>query len=156
VELDDLVAGADVFLLPAARIHVVSLLHAMARGAVVVTSDGWGIDDYVTHDVNGVVVPGRYAVCSWTSPEGLLREDYTSLQSANPRMVEGLVDAVSRLFDDPSCWARLRAAAAADVRGRFSLDAWNRGLKQIFDRALRGASMAEGEMTRYTRRANEP
>jgi glycosyltransferase involved in cell wall biosynthesis len=138
-QMDDVVGAADVFLLPAARIHVVSILHAMARGAVVVASDGWGIEEYVTHDVNGLIVRGRYGVCSWTSPDGLLREDYRSLRSVDGAVVRGLVESVTRLFEAPQLWTALRAAAAADARGRFSLNAWNRGLKRIFDGALKGA-----------------
>lgn len=135
-DMADLLARADVFLLPAARIHVVSILHAMARGAVVVASDGWGVEEYVNDGVNGLVVRGRHGVSSWTSPDGLLREDYGPLWSADPRVVQGLVEAVGRLFDDPPLWERLRGTAAADVRGRFGLDAWNRGLEAILDRAM--------------------
>src|SRR5262249_19636179 len=76
-EMDALLRKSHVFLLPAARIHVVSLLRAMAFGQVVVASDGWGIEEYVAHGRNGLIVKGRYGKVSWMDEKtGLLREDY--------------------------------------------------------------------------------
>ena len=46
-EMADLHADSHVFLLPAARVHIVSLLQAMSYGLAVVASDGWGIEEYL-------------------------------------------------------------------------------------------------------------
>lgn len=138
-EMEDLLAESHVFLLPAARIHVVSLLQAMSYGLAVVTSDGWGIEEYVTHGRNGVIVPGRYGKASWADEAaGMLREDYATMQTTDPAVVEGLVDAVSRLVEDPDYRQRLGGTARRDVRSRFSLERWNRGLKETFEKALAG------------------
>ena len=41
--------SVDIYLLPSARIHVVSILQAMSYGLAVVASDGWGIEEYIEH-----------------------------------------------------------------------------------------------------------
>src|SRR5207237_5949869 len=53
-EMEALLAESHIYLLPAARVHIVSLLQAMSHGLAVVTSDGWGFDEYVTHRRNGL------------------------------------------------------------------------------------------------------
>ncbi|MBY0514874.1 MAG: glycosyltransferase, partial [Gemmataceae bacterium] len=76
-ELAELHASSHVFLLPAARVHIVSLLQAMSYGLAVVASDGWGMEEYVEDGRNALVVKGRYGKTSWADREaGVLREDY--------------------------------------------------------------------------------
>jgi len=59
-EIEALFSSADVYLLPAARLHVVAVLQAMASGLAIIISDGWGMAEYITHGRNGLIVPGRY------------------------------------------------------------------------------------------------
>ncbi len=100
-EMAALHADSHLFLLPAARIHIVSLLQAMSYGLAVVGSDGWGMEEYLHHERNGLVVPGRYGKASWADETaGLLREDYEPMYTPDPDVVQGLVDAASRLIED--------------------------------------------------------
>src|SRR6202040_4269230 len=97
-EMADLHARSHIYLLPAARVHILSLLQAMSYGLAVVTSDGWGIEEYVTHERNGLIVKGRYGKTSWADYRaGLLREDYQPMYTSDPPVVEGIVESVSRL-----------------------------------------------------------
>jgi glycosyltransferase involved in cell wall biosynthesis len=133
--MEDLLAGSHIFLLPAARVHIVSLLQAMSAGLAVVTSDGWGFDEYVTHGRNGLVVKGRYGLTSWADEEvGMLREEYESMLTPQPHMVQGIVEAVSRLVEDPSLRRRLGRQAREDVATTYNLERWNAGLEAAFDR----------------------
>jgi glycosyltransferase involved in cell wall biosynthesis len=135
-ELAALHAESHIYLLPAARVHIVSLLQAMSYGLAVVTSDGWGFREYVTHERNGLVVPGRYGKTSWVDERvGLLREDYSPLFAPEPKVVRGLVEAVSRLVEEPALRRRLGRTARRDVETSYSLEHWNRGLKAALDRA---------------------
>jgi glycosyltransferase involved in cell wall biosynthesis len=135
-EMAELHAESDVYLLPAARVHIVSLLQAMARGLAVVASDGWGIEEYVEDGRNGLVVRGRYGKASWADPAaGLLRENYGVMATPDPEVVAGIVAAVSRLVEDRGLRARLGRTARADVAERFTVEGWNRGLKAAFDLA---------------------
>jgi len=135
-EMAALHADSHIFLLPAARIHIVSLLQAMSYGLAVVGSDGWGMEEYLCHEQNGLVVKGRYGKVSWADESaGLLREDYEPMYTPDPDVVRGLVEAVSRLVEEPDLRARLGRAARADVESKYTLAQWNEGLKAVFDRA---------------------
>jgi glycosyltransferase involved in cell wall biosynthesis len=135
-EMGQLLRQAHVYLLPAARLHATSVLRAMSYGVVPVVSDGWGMREYVTHGRNGLVVPGRYGTASWMDEQaGMLREDYRPMYQSDPRVVEGLVEAVSRLVEEPQLRRTLGHNARSDVATVYSLEAWNQGLKAAFDRA---------------------
>jgi glycosyltransferase involved in cell wall biosynthesis len=136
-EMETLLAESHIYLLPAARVHIVSLLQAMAYGLVVVTSDGWGFDEYVTHGRNGLIVKGRYGKVSWIDEEvGMLRENYRRMSKPDPKVVRGLVRAISRLVENPGLRRRLGRTARLDVETTYNLDRWNAGLKAAFDKAL--------------------
>jgi glycosyltransferase involved in cell wall biosynthesis len=135
-EMAALHAGSHIFLLPAARVHIVSLLQAMSYGLAVVASDGWGIEEYVTHERNGLIVKGRYGKTSWADERaGVLREDYEPTHTPDPEVVRGIVEAVSRLVEDRELRRRLGHAARRDVETTYNLERWNAGLKEAFDRA---------------------
>lgn len=135
-QMSELHASSHIYLLPAARIHIVSLLQALAHGLAVVASDGWGMEEYVTHERNGLIVKGRYGKVSWADEQaGFLREDYGPMYTSDPQVVEGLVEAVSRLVEDRNLRRRLGENARRDVQTTFSLERWNQGLKVALDRA---------------------
>jgi len=136
-EMEALLAESHIFLLPAARVHIVSLLQAMSHGLAVVTSDGWGFEEYVTHGRNGLVVKGRYGKVSWVDEKvGMLRENYSPMYKSDPKVVRGLVRAVSLLVEHRSLRKRLGRTARRDVETTYNLERWNAGLKAAFDKAL--------------------
>jgi glycosyltransferase involved in cell wall biosynthesis len=138
-EMASLHAESHIFLLPAARVHIVSLLQAMSYGLAVVGSDGWGMEEYLRHEHNGLVVKGRYGKTSWADEQaGVLREDYEPTFTADPAVVGGIVEAVSRLVEDRALRARLGRQARADVETKYTVAQWNEGLKEVFDRATGG------------------
>lgn len=140
-EMSRLLADSHIFLLPSARVHIVSLLQAMGHGLAVVTSDGWGIQEYVTHERNGLIVPGRHGKTSWAdSQAGMLREDYEPTFTTDPQVVEGIVTAVSRLVEDRKLRKRLGRTARLDVQTTYNLERWNEGLRQALDGALKNAA----------------
>jgi glycosyltransferase involved in cell wall biosynthesis len=135
-EMAELHASSDVFLLPAARVHIVSLLQAMSYGLAVVGSDGWGMEEYLEDGRNGLVVRGRYGVASWADTEaGMLRENYEPMYTPDARVVAGIVEAVSRLVEDAELRRELGTTARADVREKYTAAAWNAGMKAALDRA---------------------
>jgi glycosyltransferase involved in cell wall biosynthesis len=149
-EMAELHAGSHVFLLPAARIHIVSLLQAMSYGLAVVASDGWGMQEYLEHERTGLIVGGRYGKTSWADYQaGLLRENYEPTYTPDPEVVGGMVEAVSRLVEDPELRARLGRAARAEVESKYNLENWNRGLKAALD-------LATGADARPIERRPEP
>lgn len=71
-------------------------LEAMASGRPVVMTDNPGISDYIQHGVTGLLVP--------------------------PNDVEAFAGAISTLLNDPQRREEMGAAAAAQVRNRFTSD----------------------------------
>jgi len=135
-EMDALLADSHIFLLPAARVHIVSILQAMSYGLAVVTSDGWGIEEYINHERNGLIVKGRYGKISWADDEaGMLREFYSPMGTPDPEVVQGIVEAVSRLVEDATLRKRLGRSARRDVETVYTLDRWNQGVKRALDAA---------------------
>jgi glycosyltransferase involved in cell wall biosynthesis len=127
---------SHVYLLPAARIHIVSVLQAMSYGQAVVVSDGWGMDEYAVHGRNCLVVKGRYGKVTWADrAAGMLREDYRPMFRPDEAVVEGLVESVSLLIEQRAVRKRLGAAARADAATRFTPGRWNAALKAAFDKA---------------------
>jgi hypothetical protein len=135
-EMAQLHLKSHIYLLPAARVHIVSLLQAMSYGLATVASDGWGIEEYIDHERNGLVVKGRYGKAAWADEEvGMLRENYETMHTPSPEVTQGIIDAVSRLVEEHELRARLGRAARADVEAKYTLAQWNEGLKAAFDRA---------------------
>ena len=140
-EMESLHAESHIFLLPAARVHIVSLLQAMAAGLAVVASDGWGMEEYLDHERNGLIVKGRYGKTSWADERvGMLRETYVPTYTPDAVVVDGLIEAVSRLVEDHELRRRLGRAARRDVETKFSLESWNEGLKTALDKAVSPSS----------------
>jgi glycosyltransferase involved in cell wall biosynthesis len=136
-EMDELMRSTHLLVLPAARIHVVSVLRAMAYGQVVVASDGWGFREYVEHNRNGMIVPGRYGKASWMDEEtGMMREDYNRMLSSDSRVANGLIETISTLIEDHELRQRLGRQARRDVETRYNMENWNRGLKDALDHAV--------------------
>jgi glycosyltransferase involved in cell wall biosynthesis len=135
-ELQSLFATADIYVLPSARLHVVSILQAMAHGLAVVASDGWGISEYVDHQRNGLIIPGRYGAASWMEANGMLMEDYRPLLSVTPNVANPLRETLAMLIKEPSLRRQLGETARRDAETKFSLETWNLGLAGAFDRAL--------------------
>jgi glycosyltransferase involved in cell wall biosynthesis len=135
-EMEALFASADIYVLPSARLHVVSILQAMASGLAIVVTDGWGMGEYISHGRNGLIVPGRYGTCSWMDSNGILRENYQPLFSADPVVTNGLVEALSSLIQDAEMRTNLANTGLRDIETRFSIERWNRDLATAFDRAL--------------------
>lgn len=138
-QMRELQRESHIFLLPAARVHIVSVLQAMSYGQALVVSDGWGMDEYVQHGRNGLIVPGRAGKATWADCEaGMLREDYRPMYTRDKRVVEGLIESIGLLVEQRQVRRRLGAAARADVAARFTLDRWNAALKSAFDKARAG------------------
>ena len=135
-EIRSLFESADIYLLPSARLHVVSILQAMAHGLAVVASDGWGISDYIDHEKNGLIVAGRYGETSWMTAGGMLMEDYRPLLRATPKVADALRDILAMLIRQPRRRRELGETARRDVETKFSLGSWNLGLAKAFNRAL--------------------
>lgn len=120
-----LMSGCHVYLLPAARVHVYSLLEAMYHGLAVVTSNGWGIGNYVTHAVHGLMLPGLYGLASWQSDNGQLSENYEPMRRDNREVEDNLYVTLRGLIEDDDHRVQLAAAGQTFVRHELSIERFN-------------------------------
>jgi hypothetical protein len=67
---------------------------------------------------------------------GMLRENYEPLLSADPVVVDRLVEKLSEIITNTNRRRELGEAARKDVDGKFSMENWNVGLAKAFDLAL--------------------
>jgi hypothetical protein len=72
--LHALIQTSDCILLPSHRVHVHSILLPFSFGIPVLSSDGWGNEEYVIDGSNGFRVRGVWGKTSWR--DDLMREDY--------------------------------------------------------------------------------
>jgi len=131
--LVDLFLEADVFLLPAAGLHSISLLRAMTTGAVLLTADAPGVAEFVTPDETCAAVDLFQPDWShWDTETGLLRQDYRVYEAGHNRaFVEPLRSAMAGLLDDPDRRRRLRRAARDRVLRHHPVAPWRRGFATL-------------------------
>jgi len=136
--LFDLLLDADVFLLPAAGLHSLSILRAMATGAVVLTADAPGVETFVHRDETCHQIDLFQPDWSVWNPEtGLLEQSYKVYEEGHNRaFVEPLRQAMASLAADPKHRARLRQTARQDVLARFSLDPWRGGFAKLVEKLM--------------------
>ena len=109
-DVPDLLAAADLFVLPSERDALPTvLLEAMAAGLPVLTTPVGGIPEIVADGETGVLVP-----------------------AGDP---EELAAALGRLAGDEGLRRRLGAAGQRRVRERFSLETWMERLETVYRRA---------------------
>ncbi len=107
-----LLSAADLFLLPSeTESFGLSALEALACGVPVIASNVGGLPEVVQHGVTGM------------------------LERVGD--VEAMGDAAIRLLADPGALAAMGAAAAADARARFSLDAILAQYEALYAEAVR-------------------
>lgn len=133
-------AQADYFILPSARIHVVSILEAMAYGMTLITSNGWGIEEYARNDHNAVVVPGRDRVTWMDWDTGILREDYPLMYKTDQEIAGAMAKAILDLNANRPLKDKLTLQARADVEQIFTVRNWNDKLKSALDFMTSGAT----------------
>jgi glycosyltransferase involved in cell wall biosynthesis len=135
-ELEALHDEADIYALPSSHLHVASVLLAMAHRLPIVVCDGWGMEDYVEDGKTGLVVRGRKGKCWWEDDTGWLRENVKPLFSTDTAVVDGLVNSLSSLIEAQALRESLGQAALQEVATKFTLENWNKGLAEVFDKAL--------------------
>jgi glycosyltransferase involved in cell wall biosynthesis len=111
-----LFAESDFYLLPAATLHSMSTIEAMAHGCICVLADAWGSDEYLKDGINGLRIPGRHGRHWEFRPEhGVIAERHADLEGVDHAFVARAVDAIGPMLSDPDLRAKLSGAARAYV-----------------------------------------
>ncbi len=97
-----LFAESDFYLLPAATLHSMSTIEAMAHGCICVLADAWGSDEYLKDGINGLRIPGRHGRHWEFRPEhGVIAERHADLEGVDHAFVARAVDAIGPMLSDP-------------------------------------------------------
>lgn len=137
--LYDMLFRADVFLIPSMHLHTISVLRAMATGAVVVTTDAVAIEEFVTHGETGFILPAWRNVVCWDDRErGLVREADASTRQTNGTLAANLLIVMEHLTANPDLRVQVRAKARRHVMERHGLEPWRARFHDML-RAATGA-----------------
>jgi glycosyltransferase involved in cell wall biosynthesis len=137
-ELFALLLQADVFVLPSANLHSISILRAMATGAVVLSADAFAVDEFIADGETGVIVSGRRGVTYREDrARGLLRERGELLFSAEGGFRPALTTAMERVLLDAELRRTVRGRALDRVRQRHSLAPWRSAFHAMLNAILR-------------------
>ncbi|WP_430447472.1 MAG: hypothetical protein ACQZ2J_09325 [Pseudomonas piscis] len=120
-ELDSLMQASHFLFLPSMSLHSVSIMSAMAAGAIPIVSDTVGTDRYVTDNLDGVVLRGIRAA-NWLhdAETGLMFNCFQRNIELEDDLVEQLVDRIGRLLSHPEEYLSLQHAALSKARESFS------------------------------------
>lgn len=120
-DLDALMQAAHFFLLPSASLHSVSIMQAMAAGAVPVVSDTLGTDRYVTDGADSIVLQGMCA-SNWRrdAETGVMIDSYQRNPELDSSLVQQLVARLGDLQANPARYRSVQSAAMAKASEAFS------------------------------------
>jgi glycosyltransferase involved in cell wall biosynthesis len=124
-ELFKLYCKAEIFLVPSAALHALSVARAMYFGMVCIASDAPGFDEYITDEETGFLVRGRREMVYSVEPEtGWLRDDYTAMFKPNPDVSTRLSLLLMRLAQSEPLRRQIGANARRWARERLSQEKW--------------------------------
>jgi glycosyltransferase involved in cell wall biosynthesis len=124
---------ANFFLIPSARIHIVSMLEAMAYGMILVASDGWAINEYATDGHDAILVKGRSNISYIDWDSGILCENYSPMFRVNEGIVQQIVVRVTSLILHPAQQKEMRRKAWEKIDHACNMETFNFRLKKVFD-----------------------
>lgn len=112
------------FLLPSARLHVVSLMESQYYGAVPIVSDGWGIEEYVSPDC-GYILSGVKGKVSWVDETGgELRENYQPMRQSPGLLTAQLIRTIRSAVNGHD-HAAMALNGHRHVRDQMSIEQFN-------------------------------
>jgi glycosyltransferase involved in cell wall biosynthesis len=114
---------ADFLLLPSVNLHSVTLMQALAAGAIPVVSDTFGPEHYVADGETGVVLHGMQQEAWRDDPEtGILVDRHDLPERLDGELAEQAFNRITQLLDSPrtlaAMRARMRSAAQEKHSGR--------------------------------------
>lgn len=144
-ELTSLMQAAHFLLLPSMSLHSVSIMSAMAAGAVPIVSDTVGTDRYVSDAFDGVVLRGVYDQ-NWIhdSETGIMFNCFDRSLDLEEEIIEQLVSRIGFLLNSDEEYRRLQQGALSKAREEFSgthfsEDFWGK-VQQCYHSYIQGSS----------------
>lgn len=124
-KLNELYKKSDILLFPAVRIAVTTLMQAMANSLAIVASDGFGIEEYVKDETNGLIGKGFHGRSGWIDEHGIFRENYLLSLRSNDEVAKNCANQLRRLIQDEALLVKMQNQARETLERDFSIDRWN-------------------------------
>lgn len=121
-ELDSVYKKSDLVVLPSARVHSHSICQAFSYGLPIISTDGWGIDEFITHQENGLILNG-YDNISWHNDDIGCIENYTNIGIDDAR-VEQLYFYLDFLLENIENLNILKSNCIKTCKYKYSLLNW--------------------------------
>jgi hypothetical protein len=116
---------ADFLLLPSLNLHSVTLMRALAAGAIPVVTDTYGPEIYVTDNETGIVLSGVRDAAWRDDPEtGVSVDTHEVSPGLNARLATQMFDRITELLDNPPAMESLRAHGRKLAAERYSGNAF--------------------------------
>lgn len=133
--LVELMMSADVFVLPSAGLHALSILRAMYCGMATIVSDAPGNDEFIADGETGIVVPGRRGKTAWYDEIGFLHQTFeSSFTGPSDDYAGKLFQAMEALHLNPDRRRQIGAAARRHVLAHHRIEDWRGGFERIIEK----------------------
>jgi len=127
--IHNIILETDIFLIPACRIHSMSVVRALCYGNVVIGSNGWGFSEFLDDEF---CCDGQES--SSYLEDGILKERYSfHLEQPNLVLLESLKNKISDLIKDPEKMDEIKEHNLKDSRERFSKEKRDAILEKIIE-----------------------
>lgn len=131
-KVNTILADTDIFLIPACRIHSMSVVKGLCYGNVVIGSDGWGFNEFLTEDC---MVKGQSE--SSYIEDNLLKEKYSlALKQPNELLYSSIVDKVEFLLNDLNYLSSIKIFNYISSKEKFSYSKRDSIFEQILKKML--------------------
>jgi len=125
-EIDTLYQKADIVVLPSIRVHSHSLLKAISYGLPIITTNGWGINEFVKHEYNGLILD-KFENLSWHDDNLGCRENYSLLydnSKLDQHVISQLYYYLEYLISNPDYLNYLSNNTKTLYKEKYTLDNW--------------------------------
>lgn len=150
-----LFARADVLLLPSANLHSVTIMQAMAAGAVPIVTDTYGPDRFVEHGDTGIILKGvRRAIWHEDAEAGIPVDSHAHFALCAPSLAEQMIEHLIPIADHPEHLLAMQERCRAHAHMRFSGAAFRSEFEGNVHRLWNG--YREEQKRNHGRNADEP
>lgn len=127
-----IILDTDIFLIPACRIHSMSVVRALCYGNIVIGSNGWGFNEFLDEEFR---CDGQQN--STYIEDGLLKERYSLyLDQPNLILLSSIKNKISNLLKDPEKIDKVKKQNLVSSKERFSMKKRDIILQDILEKML--------------------
>ena len=130
--IHDILKETDIFLIPACRIHSMSVVRSLCYGNIVIGSNGWGFNEFLEEEFQ---CTGQEK--SSYLEDGILKERYSLfLEQPNQILLRSIKQRIVALIEDTKNMDRIKERNLLDSKEKFSKSKRDRILEDMISKML--------------------